>query len=585
MSIVSSATLLVLFCTVGFAQGPIVDVRLDQNAVYPNQPVIMTVEVRVNSQPVPVPNLPKISGLTFLQRGNPSSFTNVFNGRVTYALSFAYQVRASTPGVYKIHPVTISTPDGSVISGNPVTLTVLSPEEKLPETLNYFLKAEVSKDKVYVNEPVLLTLRQYSKYKPTSRINLNLNTNIFKGFWHEVIPKDQLSLRTENIDGIQYYVVDLREIILFPISSGLVILEPVELQSVLEGPSQRRKNTFFEDFFQQNEMVQVEMSSNPVKLTVLPLPEEGKPTDFSGAVGKFSVRSAVNKTDVKVGELITLKVTLQGVGNLKNIPEPSLPPLDGFDRYESLKNERISISDGTLGGEVDFEYLLTPRTVESNMIGPVKMSYFNPQLNRYETAESPPIQLHVLPSDRPMEDMITLGGRQTKINILGEDLRYIHTGPEALKNGRSNNWGVPVLISAHAFPVAMLLAFIWFVRRKRILETHPDYARSLKAPRHARKNLQECRRLLEQHDPPGFYAALQRLLIQYFSHKFNAPIQGMTAEERFQFLKSKLQNEEKARQVEQILALCDEGRFAPSESQPQRMKDLFEQAREIIEKK
>jgi len=59
----------------------------------------------------------------------------------------------------------------------------------------------------------------------------------------------------------------------------------------------------------------------------------------------------------------------------------------------------------------------------------------------------------------------------------------------------------------------------------------------------------------------------------------------MTAEERFQFLKSKLQNEEKARQVEQILALCDEGRFAPSESQPQRMKDLFEQAREIIEKK
>jgi len=584
-----AACLALSLVTGGWAAAQVkVMASLEQPTVHVSQATILSVEVTVPGGVVPTPRLPNVDHLAISPRGG----YHVKQSPFEVTRTFSYYVISDRPGVYSIAPITVEQ-EGETYSANPVTLTVLERGRPIEaqEAPDYFLKASVDRETVYVNEPVVLTYQQYSRYEPTGRLNLVLDPNVFKGFWHEDVPQQQLSYRREQVGSVQYYVVDLKQVILFPIASGDITIEPVRLRSVLKKPAERQPRRrslfddfFFDDFLERTQGTEVEMLANPVTLHVLPLPSEGRPENFSGAVGQYHLTASVNKREVEVGEPITLTVTVQGRGNLKNLPEPALPDLEAFDRYPSPKKESISVKDGTLDGKVTFEYLLVPRTTDANQIGPVQLNYFNTALERYMTEKSDAVALNVLPSARKEEETIVLGAgpRQRQIRILGEDLRYIHTDLDAFRADSGRRLGLPLVVSLHVLPAGLLLGWFVYLRRQRRKEADPAWAGRLRAPRQARRNLRQCERLLQSNEVQLFYSAVERTLLQYFSQRFSVPLAGMTQEDRRRLFLERLQDETLIGQIESILTACDEARFAPGAAEPGRMREILEQLRQIL---
>ena len=65
-------------------------------------------------------------------------------------------------------------------------------------------------------------------------------------------------------------------------------------------------------------------------LTVLPLTEEGRPATFSGAVGTFALQVTAGPTEVTAGDPVTVRMLLNGSGNLSDASPPALTDTGGF---------------------------------------------------------------------------------------------------------------------------------------------------------------------------------------------------------------------------------------------------------------
>lgn len=570
-----------------------VTAQLDRETVYARDSALLQVDVTANTPTVSRPILPKVDQIAFTEMPGQRTGLQIVNGVTRHTQTYIYRVNAYQPGTYEIYPISVESA-GKRYFARKVVLKVLEQGRAVQEAPEYFLKLEADKETAYVNEPILLTYKQYSRWKPTGKINLDLDTNSFKGFWHEKLPLKDLRVHQEEIGTTVYHVLTLQQVIVFPISMGDLSIEPVNLTSVLEkpvDPRQSRRRTIFDidDFFGMgsSNAVQVTMRSNPLTLKILPLPNQGKPERFSGAVGQYRMSAAIDKAEVKTGEPVTLRVIVEGRGNLKNLPEPALPDLDGFERYESTRHDQISIQDGSIAGSIVFDYLLIPRTQEAISIGPVVFDYFDTALKQYRTVRSEPIRLNVLPSDRPRGDTIAIGsgGRRRQIQILGEDLRYIQTNAAlALNDSRSNRISVEIAIVLHAAPIGALLAFALFLRRQRRKQNDPVWARQLQAPRQARKGLRQCELHLQTGSGEAFYGELQKTLNRYFSGRFGVPIAGLTAEDRERLFEQRLQNRDLTNRIESIYARCDEARFAPGSASREAMNKTLEETRELLRK-
>jgi hypothetical protein len=573
-----------------------VSANLEQPTIFVGQKTRLQVEVTVDAQPAPKPSLPRIEGLGFTEISGTNVSQKWINGAFQMSQIYTYWVFSDQPGSYEIFPITVEK-NGQRRTANKVVLTVMQQGEK-PESgqslPNYFLRAEVNQETAYINEPILLTFKQYSTLKPTRNIQLDLDPNVFKGFWHEVIENDRLTYQMEDLNGRQYYVVEIQKVLLFPLTVGEVEIEPVNLTSILERPAShprnRRSMSMFDDFnsfFNRTENIRTEMRSNKIALNILPLPSEGRPEEFSGAVGNYSLSATVDKESLEAGQALTLRVTVRGSGNLKNLSEPILSRLEGFDRYESTKKENIRIENGTLAGNVIFEYLLIPKNENVTTIGPVKYIFFNPELKQYLSLETPAIQLDVKPSTRAAEETIVIGGAgrsRRSIQVLGEDLRYIHTRADLHEKEfySANNIGMAQVLTFHLVPLGVLGGFLLLLQRERKRQENPAWARRTEAPRFARKALRECENHLQDRSVEIFYATLHKALTRYFSDKWNVALQGLTEEQRKQTIEESLHQPDLVQRVENLFTACDEARFAPGALTEENMKKHLETAREVF---
>ena len=140
-----------------------------------------------------------------------------------------------------------------------------------------------------------------------------------------------------------------------------------------------------------------ELSAPDVMVKASPLPEKGRPDNFSGAVGNFNVTVSVPSGEIIAGEEAYLVVTLSGDGDLSGLAPPDVrqafaKPLQ-FKSMTENRNEYIS--KGELGSELEMECVFVAEKEGTFTIGPISFSYFNPRTRRYEQAESTPVTIEV----------------------------------------------------------------------------------------------------------------------------------------------------------------------------------------------
>jgi hypothetical protein len=161
---------------------------------------------------------------------------------------------------------------------------------------------------------------------------------------------------------------------------------------------------------------------------VVPLPEEGQPVDYTGAVGALSARAAVDHRDVDAGESIKLTVEWTGAGNLEFFEAPDLARLDSFKGFRVYgRTEEKSFEKRTA------IYDLAPIEATVDAIPAIPLRVYDPEREAYTTVETPPIPIRV----RALAGAVDLLGEpQEGAAEAGRDLRDIDATPLSGAAGR-----------------------------------------------------------------------------------------------------------------------------------------------------
>ncbi|HEX6938304.1 MAG TPA: BatD family protein [Longimicrobiales bacterium] len=231
-------------------------------------------------------------------------------------------------------------------------------------------------DTVYVGEQLTLTAEVLVSERAQMRLRRapEYQAPDAPGFWVHELPA---SGRAEpRIVGQQTYLGRTLSRAYFPLSPGVYTLEPARLVYEI------RRGVLFAPQAQ-------ELASDSLPVVVLPLPEAGRPATFTGAVGRFSLRARVEPAEVPAGEATALTVEVEGDGNIKALPPPALPELDGFEVFPPTEEADVRADNGTVGGTKRFTWVLVPERAGRFELPPIEYAYFDPARDSYAVARAP----------------------------------------------------------------------------------------------------------------------------------------------------------------------------------------------------
>ncbi len=246
----------------------------------------------------------------------------------------------------------------------------------------FHIQVEVDKSEAYVSEQI--TASWYLYTKGNIRDIDTLKYPSLKGFWKEDIEMaTQLNFTEEIVNGVPYRKALLASFALFPIKAGVAVIDSYTAKcSVIVG-----------DAFGFNAKVyQFTKSSLPVKVTVKDLPVQGRPSDFSGAVGQFRVTAGIDSQGILSNQPFILKIRFDGAGNAKLIDIPPFQPPEGLELYDTQKDAKF-FKAGTSYKE--FSLSLIPRREGQFTIPPITASIFDPVTKQYVTRSTEPLTINV----------------------------------------------------------------------------------------------------------------------------------------------------------------------------------------------
>jgi len=560
---------------------------------------------------------PNIQGFDMLSGPNTSTSSSIrmVNGSTTMSITytFTYLLQANREGTFEIPAASVNV-NGKQIASNTLTIKVLKNSNAAGSqnqgsgnqnrggssvgaaTINsndVYVKAFSSNSNPLQGEGIVVTYKIFTKV-PIAQINIS-KLSSFSGFWSQNLMKenDKLQQSTQVIDGEQYIVADIRKIALFPLKSGRLVIEPLELACVAQVKKQSKTRTgdpFFDDFFNDSFFnsgvanVEKSLKSNPIVITVNPLPEQGKPSDFSGAVGNFTFHSEVDKTRLKTNEAVTLKCTISGRGNIQLIDKMNVSFPPDFESYDPKINSDIQTTASGISGSQTFEYLLIPRKPGTFTIKPITFSYFDLDKKRYVTLTSPQFSLDVDKGSGESAGVMTYSGaNKEEIKYIGSDIRHIKDNNIRLVKAGSSFFGSPGFWMLLVVPLVLFLVFLILWRKLAARRSDTILMKNRKATKVARKRLQKAEEFKKAGHQENFYIAISQSLWGYLSDKFSIPMAELSITSVHEALVYKNVSETIISQFIETLNNTEFARFAPGEKTVN-MERIYNEALEIIAK-
>ncbi|NLM96007.1 MAG: protein BatD [Halanaerobiaceae bacterium] len=299
-----------------------------------------------------------------------SSFsTHIVNGRFSQTLSYNYLIMPLAEGDFSLKAIIEY--NGKRYESNELQLSVREGNKPAGEEIgDLFLRTDVNRKELYFGEKIALNYELYSRY------NLEgygfTSQPDFTGFVTREISQDQLRGNYLVLNGKRYVKYDVKKYILTPAGTGVFTIPAVNLQV----------NVSTGGFFDSYRTVYLQ--TEPLEFVVKALPEEGKPENFRGLVGKLEAGSLFSKNEVEYGDSLTLKVKLSGTCNLDNLTGLFEGNIPGFSVYETEKNRVEEIRNGEYFASKELEIILVPERSGKLEIPAIEIPYFNPETESYE---------------------------------------------------------------------------------------------------------------------------------------------------------------------------------------------------------
>ena len=451
---------------------------------------------------------------------------------------------------------------------------------------NIFVQAWVDRTTLYQNEQLLLTYSLYTRYD--TRYEGFEKEPETSGFWIEEFPMDRdVPRETVRANGKRYVKADVKKLALFPTTPGNYTIQPGSLKvSIREEPQGSSAfDEFFSDSFftggsffarRQNRL----LSPPPIELLVKPLPEQGKPANFQGAVGSFRLSATIDKDKVKQNEPVTLKMTIEGEGNIETLTRPKVPELTGFKTYDADTSSKLFQTENVIGGTKSFEVVFIPKEEGASFIPPLEFSYFDPRQEKYVTLRTPNFPVQVEHSEQTFQMPQELEGNaifQKKVKSEGKDIRYIDEKLPEISKVHSEGMVYEVLAWGDLL-LFILLIVLWLKDRQDRLFSKDQALRRRKTARataSANMNrLKKFARSSKDEDNEVFFVELEKAMTQYIADKWNFSTYGVTRHDLEETLTTHFGTEDAhLKDVLELFRLCDESRFGKG-SIPQTSKKI-----------
>ena len=312
------------------------------------------------------------------------------NGKRSYSKTYTYFLSPIEKGNFKIGQASVEV-DGEIYKTLILNVEVTSAVEipvnpNDPSYIadnNIHLVAEISKTNPYLNEPISIVYKLY--WKPDLGITnpRELDAPRYVNFWSKNIDNTPIA-ENGTYKGEAYRYAVMRKTVLYPQKTGELSIEPLVYDIAVQVPSNRR------DIFGQvlSNTVNKTVSAGKVKINVRPLPNLGRPDNFSGAVGNFDLLVNTTKKELLISEAFQLNIEIKGKGNfnLFNFPSINLPAT--LEVYEPERIEKLKTNFQGINGSLKDQYTVVPSSPGKYAIPKISFTYFDPKDTSYKTKTS-----------------------------------------------------------------------------------------------------------------------------------------------------------------------------------------------------
>lgn len=578
---------------------------------------------------------PSFENFNIIQGPHYGTYLSVNNGAVSKGTTVTYLLMPRKPGKLIIPPAQIKV-NGKILKSNAISITVLDQlsgnnnnANNLPVPVmpglntnsnrnnndfkdyilkkgedpiakiqkNLIAKVDVSKTSCYVGEPIVVTYKLYTKLKSVSKVTKRPSFNGFSVV--ELTTPESMDFQPDQLNGKEYYSTVLRKVQLFPLQSGELTIDPIEIASevsFLRAGETKNKTAggiddLFNDFFNEDmlngetEVHRLTQQTKPVAITVKQLPEQNKPADFNGAVGKFSLQAALVNNKIAANETGTYKIIIEGKGNLPMINAPGINWPKGLEGFEPTARENYSDNTIPLSGTKTYEYAFTVNEKGDYILPAVTFSYFNPETGNYEKAISNTVSFTVNQvAQKKAAPVVNEYEEATRESWKEKATRYF----EDIKN---TEWWWPLM-------GVVLLGwgiYQWQQNRKytRVKNELKEIIKKEAAAPEVipltdgvittfnTDPLDKARQELKKENTTGFYSELRTALWTYLQQKYQLSPTDLNKKTVAEKLRTDLFSEELIDGFMQLQDVCEMALFTPVHTQAERYQ-LLQQAETFI---
>lgn len=579
---------------------------VDRTQLSLSETFTLTLQIQGSVASVPSPKLPDLSGFRILSGPNESSTFQFINGRYSYTKTLTFVLKPEKEGTLTIGPAEL-THGGKIYRTEPITLqvgaggnppvgkfvpTVPEPQKKVApgEPPEVFVQVSADKTQAYQNEQIVLTYTIYTRVSVNAYEISKLPST--PGFWTEEFQlPPQPEVRDVVFSGRHYRAAVVRRVALFPTRSGELVVDPLEItcQVQMEDRQRRTRDPFdmlFDSPFMRYRTEERYIQTDPLTLKVTPLPQEGRPANFSGAVGNFNLAVSLDRQQVKTNEALSMSVRFRGTGNVKMLPQPDFKAPPDFESYDPKQSIQVDKTGDRISGSKAYEYVLIPRFAGQQRIPPITFNYFDPAAKSYRTLTKGGFDIDVQPGSATPVVSAT-GISKEDVKLLGEDVHYLKSPGRLLPVGSINYLPSGYWVGMALPPVIAIL--LW--AGARLLG-----APSLQTRRQARKTYAKAQKELKtlakssgskpgsDDQITGFYGGLYRIVLSYLGKRLNSSAMGLKEEEILELLSKRRVPQSVLNEIQQILQVCNLARFAPEREHAASIDRVLRRSRLALEK-
>jgi hypothetical protein len=527
---------------------------------------------------------PNFDGFRVVGGPNQSISNSWINGKRSFSKTFSYFLSPQTRGKITIAQATIEI-EGETYKTLPVEVEIVAAVEvpkdgnnaEYVASENVHLVAEISNANPFLNEALTVTYKLYVSHDVSITSQWReIDSPKYADFWSQNIDnQNNFKVSEGKYNGEDYRFVVLRTTVLYPQKTGELEIEPLTLDIPIDVQGNRR------DIFGRRVMERVNKTISAGKRTVnvKPLPLEGKPDGFNGAVGDFTFEVSTNKTALNANESLQLDVKVSGKGNLKLFTLPAVKLPNTLEVYEPEHSESVNTTIGGMQGSITDSYTIVPQFKGTYPVNPITFSFFDPKTEKYKTISSKEFTIEV--ENGPISSATAnadSNDAKKQVVLSKDNFKYIKLDANLESIAQEEFFKSALFWSLLGGPFLLIPLFIFAGKKRKQRLNDVEGNRLRKADKLAKKYLSEAKR--NTSNPVAFYEALERALHNYLKAKLNIETSEM---EKSLISKMLLERNVENPMVENFIGLlksCEFARYASTSTAS--VKQDYNKALEVI---